>query len=178
MHLKNGTYEQIVSHLEKKLELKDLEALFELQINTVTQQATQQNQKNPYQLATTAKSQVTIEFSAINSTEEKTKPKITRKVMTITTTIIIVVKQTVTPTINLQTKPTQTIQIIKMTEDPDLSTHPVTPVVKLTIPHRKVTLEQTQRTDRFPETYNRKDRIKSNKEMPKATQMGLFKLQP
>ena len=41
--LENGTYEQTVSHLERKLELNGLEAPDELQINTVTQQVTQQN---------------------------------------------------------------------------------------------------------------------------------------
>ena len=41
--LENGTYEQIVSLIEKELELNGLEAPDELQINTVTQQATQQN---------------------------------------------------------------------------------------------------------------------------------------
>ena len=35
-HLENGTYEQIVSHLEKELELDDLEAPYELQINAAT----------------------------------------------------------------------------------------------------------------------------------------------
>ena len=39
----NGIYEQIVSHLEKDLELNGLDAPDELQINTVTQQASQQN---------------------------------------------------------------------------------------------------------------------------------------
>ena len=34
-HLENGTYEQIVTHLEKELELNGLEAPDELQINTV-----------------------------------------------------------------------------------------------------------------------------------------------
>ena len=38
-HSENGTHEQIVSHLEKELELNGLEA----QINAVTQQATQRN---------------------------------------------------------------------------------------------------------------------------------------
>ena len=38
-HLENGTYEQIVSHLEKELELNGLEDPDEMQINTVTQQA-------------------------------------------------------------------------------------------------------------------------------------------
>ena len=42
-HLENGTYEQIVSHLERELKLNDLEAPDEMPINTVTQQAPQQN---------------------------------------------------------------------------------------------------------------------------------------
>ena len=43
VHLENGTYERIVSHLERELELNSLEAPDELQKNTVTQQASQQN---------------------------------------------------------------------------------------------------------------------------------------
>ena len=35
-HLENGTYEQIVTHLEKELELNGSEAPDELQINTVS----------------------------------------------------------------------------------------------------------------------------------------------
>ena len=46
-HLENSTLEQFVSHLEGKLELKGLEAPDELQINTVTQQTTQQNPEKP-----------------------------------------------------------------------------------------------------------------------------------
>ena len=61
------------------------------------------------------------------------------------------VKQTLTPPIKILIKPTQTIQIIRKTEDLDLSTHPVRPVAKLTISQRIVTSEQTQRTDGFPE---------------------------
>ena len=41
MHLENGTYEEIVSHLQRELELTDLEAPDEMQINIVTQQAQQ-----------------------------------------------------------------------------------------------------------------------------------------
>ena len=74
-HLENGTYEQIVSHLERELELNGLEAPDEMQLNTVMQQATQQNSENPNQHATNAKSQVTIEINAVNSGEKKTKPK-------------------------------------------------------------------------------------------------------
>ena len=45
--LENGTYEQIVSHLERELELNGLEAPDEMPINTVTQQAPQQNSNKP-----------------------------------------------------------------------------------------------------------------------------------
>ena len=46
-HLENGTYEQIVSHLERELELNGLEAPDEMPINTVTQQPPQQNSNKP-----------------------------------------------------------------------------------------------------------------------------------
>ena len=46
-HMENGAYEQIGSHLEIELQLNGLEAPDELQINTVTQQATQQNTEEP-----------------------------------------------------------------------------------------------------------------------------------
>ena len=46
-HLENDTYEQIASHLEKELELNVLEKPDKLQINTATQQATQQNSEKP-----------------------------------------------------------------------------------------------------------------------------------
>ena len=42
-HLGNGTYEQIVTHLERELKLNGLEAPDELQINTVSQQSTNTN---------------------------------------------------------------------------------------------------------------------------------------
>ena len=46
-HLGNGTYEQIVSHLEWELELNGLEAPDEMPISTVTQQALHQNSNKP-----------------------------------------------------------------------------------------------------------------------------------
>ena len=46
-HSENSTYERIVSHIEWGLELEGLEAPNELQINTVTQQATQQYSEKP-----------------------------------------------------------------------------------------------------------------------------------
>ena len=46
-HLENGTCEQIVSHLESVLELNGLKTPDEMQINTVTQQATEPNLEKP-----------------------------------------------------------------------------------------------------------------------------------
>ena len=46
-HLENGTFEQIVSHLERELELNGLKAPDEMPINTVTRQAPQQNSEKP-----------------------------------------------------------------------------------------------------------------------------------
>ena len=46
-HLENCTYEQIVSHLERELELNGLEAPDKMPMNTVTQQATQKNPNKP-----------------------------------------------------------------------------------------------------------------------------------
>ena len=46
-HLENGIYKQIVSHLERELELNSLEAPDEMQLNAVMQQDTQQNTGKP-----------------------------------------------------------------------------------------------------------------------------------
>ena len=46
-HLENSTYEQIVSHLERELELNGLEAPDEIPKNTLTKQAPQQNSDKP-----------------------------------------------------------------------------------------------------------------------------------
>ena len=46
-HLDNGTYEQIVTHLERELELNGLEAPDELLMNTVSQHATNTNADRP-----------------------------------------------------------------------------------------------------------------------------------
>ena len=151
----------------------DLEATDELQINTVMQQATQQIPKNPNQPATTAKIQVTIETSAVNSNEKKTKPKTTRIVPPIST-ILIVVRQIRTPTIKIRTIPMQTIHLIEKTRNPDLCTHPVRPVVKQSIPQRNILFGANAANRPLP----RMHRIRSINDMPKTIQIGLFTLQP
>ena len=75
-HLEIGTYEQIVSHLERELELVGLAAPDEMPINIVTQQAPQQNSEKPKPTCHHCKKQATIRISAVNSNEKKTKPEI------------------------------------------------------------------------------------------------------
>ena len=65
--------------------------------------------------------------------------------------IMVVLKQPLTLIVKLQTIPTRTTQIIRETEDLNLCSHPVRPLVELTTSQENVTLEQTQRTNRLPE---------------------------
>ena len=107
VHLENGTYEQIVSHLESELELNGLEAPDEMPINTVTQQTPQQNTNKPRPTCHRCKNQVTVKTSVVNSNERKTKPKITQIVPT---TTMEAPKETLTPiATKLQPIPKKTI---------------------------------------------------------------------
>ena len=72
-HLENGTYEQIVSHLERELELNGLEAPDEMPINTVTQQAPQQNTDNPRPTCHHCKKTKSLSKS-VPSTQTRKKP--------------------------------------------------------------------------------------------------------
>ena len=126
-HLKNGTYEQIVSHLERDLELNGLEAPDELQINTVTQQATQQNSVKPKPTCHYCKMSGHYRNQCRQFEREKDQARNnTNSAEEIP--ILIVVRRTLTPSIKFPTMPTRTIQIIEKTEDLDLSTHPVRPL--------------------------------------------------
>ena len=122
-NLENGTYEHILSRIGKELELSVLEAPDELKMNIVTQQATQHKSEKSKPTCHHSKNQVTLENSAVSSNERKTEPKTTR-IGPATITIIIVVRQTQTPTTKFLTISMQTIQIIKKTENLNLSNLP------------------------------------------------------
>ena len=178
-HLEKSTCEQIVSHLERELELNGLEAPVEVQINTVTQQATQQNSEKPHKPTCRhrekpghywnhcrqlkrEKGQAPNNTNSADNNNNNTRGRQTNSNSNNTLSI----STNANNTNNQKDRRPRTV----------LFTHPVRPVVKLTIPERNVTFEQMQRTDRLPGRGDRKDRIKSNKEKPKATQMGMFKL--
>ena len=90
-HMETVTYEQIVSHLEKDLELKGLEARDELQINTVMQHDTKPNNEKPKLTCQQCqKSDITIVHIAVNSEDRKTKMKARKPVLALTKILIVV----------------------------------------------------------------------------------------
>ena len=64
-HLENGTYEQIVTHLEKELELNGWEDPDELKINTVSHNTANTNAHRPSQRTTTLKNRKITEISVV-----------------------------------------------------------------------------------------------------------------
>ena len=175
-HLENGTYEQILSHLERELELNGLEAPDEMQLNTVMQQHTQQNPEKPKPTSHHCKKPSHYRNQCRQLKREKDQVQNNTDSAANNKNNNVVPKQTLTPTINHQSQTRRTIQIIKETEDLDLSFHPVRHVAEQTTPQRDATLEQTQRTDRLPGIDGRKDKTKPNRETLKITRMGMSKL--
>ena len=87
----------------------------------------------------------------------------------------IPLSQTATSTI-LTTTTTETVTELK--ESQKLFTYPVRHVVKQTIQQRDAIMEPMQPIDRLPGREDRKDKIRSDKEPIKMTQMKLLRLQP
>ena len=108
-HFENGTYEQIVSHLEREIELNGLEAPDEMPINTVTQQAPQQNSNKPRPTCHHCKEPGHYRNQCRQlKRERKTKREVIQIVPTIIT--MEVPKQSLTPTTTkLQTVPKEAI---------------------------------------------------------------------
>ena len=172
-HLENGTYLQIVSHLERELELNGLEAPDGMPINTVTQQTPQQNSNKPRPTCHHCKKPSHYQNQCRQLKREKDQTQI------VSTMTMEAPKQTLTPTTTkLQTVPKETIYLIKETEDLNLSFHPVRHVVELTTPQRNAILEQMQRINSLHKRDDRKNRTKASKIMRKTTQMEMSKLQP
>ena len=172
-HLENCTYEQIVTHLGKELELNGLEAPDDLQINTVSQNTVNANAdrtkptchyckkpghyKNQCRLL---KKREQTDDNQNNPENKNTDANTSNpKAMTVTPTTI---PGTVT----------------ELKQSQKLFTHPVRHVVRQTIPQRDAIVEPMQLIDRLPGREERKDKISSNKEPVKMAQLKLIRLQP
>ena len=175
--MENVTYEQIRSHLDKELELNGLGAPDELQISNVTQHATQQNPEKPNPIHHHCKKPGDYRNQCCQLKREKDEAENNKNGAGSNDNNKNGGQKTITPTISLQTMPTQTIQTAEPTEKLNLSGHLVRVVVNSTMPQRNVTLQQRQIIDRVLGTDGLKNRTRSNKEILKTIRIKIFKLQ-
>ena len=172
-HLENGTYEQIVTHLEKELELNGLKPLMRYKQKLWVTTLQTQMLKDTNQRATTVKNQDIAEISVNCWKNSENKLKIFKLILETEAVTPIFPTRTATLTIITTTK-TET----KPKESQKFFIHPVRRVARQTILKRNATTEPMQPIDRLPGKKDRKDKIKSKKKPIKMTGMELFKLQP
>ena len=168
-HLENGTYEQIVTHLERELERKGLEAPDELQLNSVSHNTVNANADRTKPTCHYCKKpgHYKNQCRLLKKQREQTeKNQIIPGKKTVMPTPLI---RTVTSTILTTT--TETVTAPK--ESQKLFTHPVRLVARQTIPQRYAIMEPI---DRFPGREDREDKIRSKKELFKMTQMKIARL--
>ena len=170
VYLENGTYEQIVSHLGREIELNGLEAPDEMPINTVTQHAPQQNSNKPDPTHHHCKKPGHYQNQCRQLKREEDQ---TRNNTNIATNNNGSAQTNSNPNNKTAVNTKARIKTIKETEGLNLSSHPVRHVVEPTTPQRNATLEQTQQTDRLYGIDDRKGKTKFNREMLKVTQMGM-----
>ena len=175
-HLENGTYEQIVSHLERNLEKNGLEAPDEMLINTVTQQVPQQNSnkhkptchhcEKPGYYQNQCRQLKREKYQTRNSTNSAGNNNGSAQT---------------NPNPNNNNKVANNTKGNNINIQKDRRSGPVFPPCDTcgrSTPQRNATFEQTQQTDRLYEIENRKDKTKISRIMLKATQKGMSKLQP
>ena len=174
-HLENGTYEQIVAHLEKEIELKGLEAPDELQINTVSHNTENATADRPKPTCHHCKiNQGATEISVDCWRNSENKLKIVEIILETKTETPIPRTRAATSTILTTTTKTAT----EPKESQKLFTHPVRHVARQTIPQRKAIMEPMQPIDCLSGSEDRKDKIRSEKEPIKTTRMKLLRLHP
>ena len=173
-HLENGTYEQIVTHLEKEKELNGLEALDELQINNVNQQITNTNAHRPKPTCQHCKKRGHYRNQCRLLKTCENKMKIFKTIPETKAVTLIPLSRAATSTTILITSKTVT----EPKESQKLLTHPVRHVEKQTTPQRFATLQPMHPIDRLSGIEDRKDKIKYQREPTKVTLLKLLKLQP
>ena len=172
-HLEIGTYEQIVTHRERELELNGLEAPDELPINNVSQQPTNTNVDRPKptchhfkkpghyrnHCCLLKKQREQTENNQNNNANKNSDAK------------------TSNPNSNVNNN-NNNKNSNRAEKNQKLSAHPVRHVGKQTTPQKNATLEPMQPIDRLTGTEDWKDKIRSQREPTKVTLMKLLKLQP
>ena len=148
-HLENGTYEQIVSHLGRELELNGLKAPDEMPINTLTQQAPQQNSNKPRPTCHHCKKPGHYQNQCRQLKREKDQTRNNTNRANNNNGSA----QTNSNPNNNHNKVANNTKGNNINNQrnrrPKLVFHPVRLVVELTTPQRNAISEQTQRTDRL-----------------------------
>ena len=145
----------------------------------MTQQATNQILKNPNRQLITAKRRATTRTNVVSSKKRETKMSPTEIVPVTIIVIVTVVKQTLIPTITkLSLMVMPRVQQTEMTENQELSTHPMRRVAKRSTPRRIVILEPMQQTDSLLAIDDRWNKIKFNSNTHKSKQFKVFRLRP
>ena len=175
-HLENGTYELIVWHLERELELNGFEAADEMPINTVTQQAPQQNSNKPRATSRHCKKPGHYQNQCRQLKREKDQ---TRNNTNSANNNNGSAQTNSNPNNNKVANNTKGNNI---NNQRDRKSRPVFPPCETSgrnnHSRENSTMAQMQQTDRRHGIDDRKDRTKVNRIMLKATQTGMSKLQP
>ena len=145
-HLENGTYEPIVTHLERELELNGLEAPDELQINTESHKTVNANADRTKQTCNYCTKPGHYKNQCRLLKKQREQTEIIQDNPGKKTIMPIPLTRTATSTI--LTTATETLTEPK--ECQKLYTHPVRHVARQTIPQRIVIKEPMQQIDRFP----------------------------
>ena len=172
-HLENGTYEQIVTHLEMELELHGLEAPDELQIKTVSHKTVNANADRTEPTCHYCKKPGHYKISVNCWKNSENKLKIIKIILETKTVMPIPLTRTA-----MSTLLTTTERVTEPKESQKLFTHPVRHVARQTIPQRTAIMEPMQPIDRLPGREDQKDKIRSKKEPINMTQLRRLRLQP
>ena len=175
-HLENDSYEQIVTHLERELELNVLEAPDQLQIITLSHSTANTKSDRLKPTCHFFKKLGHKEVSVCCRKDKNNRLKTLKIFMETKTVASITLSQTTIQTRKTTTTTTKTVTELK--ESRKLFFHPVRHVGRQTTPQGNAAMDSMQPIDRLPGTEDQKDRIRSKKEPTKATQMKLLKLQP
>ena len=146
-HLENDTYEKIVTQIERELELNGLEAPDELQINIVSQHATNIIADRPKPTCHHCKNQEITGISVACWKNSENKLKIHKIILEKETVTPITLSHTTAPT-TISTSTTKTV--IELKGSQKLFIHPLRHVARRTSPLRDVMLEPMQQTGHFP----------------------------
>ena len=168
-YLENGTYEQIVTHLDMELELNGLESPDELQIKTSSHKIANANADRPKQTCHHCKkpghfrSHCRLLEKQLEQTENNQNNAGNKKGDANTSNR--------TPKSLIITTTTTTKTVTEPKESQKLFFHPVRLVARQTIPQRNATMEPMQPIDRLPGKEDRKDKFRSKKEPTEMTRM-------